>query len=122
MAVPVHDANRMAGYSTDMVTRIGRRAPPRVFLKEWRESRGLSAEQMAGRLEIERESYYRWEREPHRINVEKMIALAGALDIEPEELWRQPAVPSLDVLTRDASAEQQAMVFDIVRRVMGKAN
>lgn len=107
-----------------MVTRIGARRRERrpIYLAQWRAHRGLSAEQMAGRLGIERESYYRWEREPKRINLDKVSALADALDIEPGELWRLPERPSLDAIAADATPEQQAMVADVVRRVLGKAS
>src|SRR5437870_5021128 len=76
-------------YVAAMVTRIHKSARRRLFLKEHREAKGVSAEQMAGRLGIERESVYRLEREAFtRLNPEKQAAYAAALDLEPESLWR----------------------------------
>lgn len=74
-------------YAAAMVTRIRKGARSRTFLREWRKHRGLDAVTIAGRLGIERESYYRWEREPNRINLGEISALADALGIEPEHLW-----------------------------------
>lgn len=104
-----------------MVTRIHKGATRRLFLKQHREAKGVSAEMMAGRLGIERESVYRMEREPHRVNSVKQAAWAAALDIEPEELWRQPGVRSVDAMIRAAPPDVQDMAIemaaDIVRRL-----
>ena len=108
------------GYGTAMVTRIHKSARRRLFLKEWREFRGVSAEAMAGRLGIERESVYRLEREAmRRANPEKQAAYAQALDTEPEALWLPPGgPPSLDAIIATAPDELKAMAADIVRRLV----
>lgn len=102
-------------YVAGMVTRIHKHAPKRLFLKEHREAKGVSAETMAGRLGIERESVYRLEREPRRVNAEKQAAYAAALDMEPEELWRPPGTPSLDSLVKGIPEEVRAMIANMVR-------
>jgi len=104
-----------------MVTRIRKSASRRLFLKEHRKAKGVSAEVMAGRLDIERESVYRQEREPRRVNAEKLAAWAVALDVEPEELWSPPGTQSLDALVRGTSAEVKEMAVDIVRRLLKRA-
>lgn len=101
-----------------MVTRIHKGVRGRLFLKEHREAKGVSAEQMAGRLGIERESVYRLEREPRRVNPDKQAQWAAALDIDPADLWRPPETPSLDALVRGAPDELQQMAADIVRRLV----
>jgi DNA-binding XRE family transcriptional regulator len=105
-----------------MVTRIHRTAVRHLYLKEWREHFGVSPDQMAGRIGIERESVYRWEREQNRLNPEKQTAYAEALGIEPEDLWRYPTKPSLDALLRGKDAATIDMAADIVRRLVGKAS
>jgi transcriptional regulator with XRE-family HTH domain len=94
----------------------------RLFLREHRKAKGISAEQVAGRMEIERESLLRLERELHRVTPDKQAAYAHALGIEPEDLWRPPGTPSLDGMVHDASPDVRAMVADIVRRMVGKAS
>lgn len=103
-----------------MVTRIHKTARRRLFLKEHREAKGVSAEAMAGRLEIERESVYRLEREPWRVKSETQLAYADALDIEPEDLWRPPDTPSVDALLSQASPDLRKMAADIVKRLVAK--
>lgn len=105
-----------------MVTRIHKAKPRRLFLREHREAKGVSAEAMAGRLGIERESVYRLEREPQRANPERQAAYAAALDMEPEELWLPPGNVSLDALVRDAPENIKEMAADIVRRLVGRAS
>lgn len=103
-----------------MVTRIHKHARRRLFLKEHREAKGVSAEQMAGRIGITRESLYRQERELWRVNSEKQAQWAEALDIEPEELWRPPGTISLDSLVKDQPADVKEMAADIVRRLVNR--
>ena len=102
-----------------MVTRIHSRAPRRLFLREHRKAKGLSAASVAGRLGMERESLLRLERKPGGVNSEKQAAYAAALDIEPEDLWRLPGIPSLDGLVSNAEPDVQIMAADIVRRLVG---
>lgn len=103
-----------------MVTRIHQHARRRLFLKENREAKGVSAEAMAGRLGIERESLYRWERETWRLNPAKQLAYADALGIEPEQLWHPPDTPSLDAMISQAPDDLKAMAADIVRRLVAR--
>jgi transcriptional regulator with XRE-family HTH domain len=105
-----------------MVTRIHKGVRRRLFLKEHREAKGLSAEQMGGRLEIERESVYRLEREPQRVRPDTQAAWADACGVEPEDLWRPPDRPSLDAMVKDAPDDVQKMAADIVRRLVSGAH
>jgi transcriptional regulator with XRE-family HTH domain len=80
-----------AKYVTRMVTTIHKGAKRRLFLREHREAKGISAPVMAGRMGMERESLLRLEREWKRCNAEKQARFAAGLDIDPEDLWRLPA-------------------------------
>lgn len=102
--------------------RIRKGAVGHLYLKEWRESKGVSAEAMAGRLGIERESVYRIEREQTRAR-KNQAAYAAALDVPPGLLWQLPsALPSLDAIVADAPEDVKKMVADVVRRMVGKAS
>lgn len=105
-----------------MVTHIGTRRPQRLFLREWRESFGLSVEQVANRIDVSRETIWRWENQQHRLNPDKMHQYAVALDIEPEQLWRLPSRPSADAILKDASKEQLSTAIDVVKRILQKAS
>jgi transcriptional regulator with XRE-family HTH domain len=64
---------------------------PRQFhLKEWRKFKGVKAVDLAEALEIERESYYRLERNWWTISVREIDVLAERIGIEPGEFWLRP--------------------------------
>lgn len=92
--------------------------PTKIYLSEWMEFRGLSDAQMAGRLDISRETVWKWQREQKRLDPDKMAALAHALDIEPEELWRPPQRRSLDALVKDAPDDIRDVAYDVVSRLL----
>lgn len=107
-----------------MVTRqkvplIRKSARRHLYIEEWMEHRGLGDEKLANRLEVARETVTRWRGQQHRLNPDKIAAIAKALDCEPEDLWRPPSRPSLDALVKDATPELQATAADIVRRLVG---
>lgn len=73
------------------------------------ENRGLSDERLAGRLNVARETVTRWRSQQHRLNPDKIAAIATALDLEPPELWSPPGAPagrpSIDAMMKDAPQE-----------------
>lgn len=100
-----------------MPTRIGPRRPRRLFLRDWRENRGLSQERLAGRLDVEKMTVSRWERGVAALNTNVMMALADALDIEPEDLWRHPDTPSADALLRDQPADVRTQAINLIAAI-----
>lgn len=109
------------------VPQIGNRSARRVYLREHREAKGYTPIQMAGQVGIERESYYRLERETWRVKGARQTQLEDILELEPGGLWRPPlpkeANPpkrSLDELAKDATPEQRDLLFDVARRILGK--
>jgi transcriptional regulator with XRE-family HTH domain len=99
--------------------RIRRGARPHLYIEEWFKERGLNDEKVGNRIGVDRATVFRWRKEQHRLNPEKIAVLAEALDLEPQELWRPPSRPSLDALVRDSSDEVLNMAFDIVKRMAG---
>lgn len=84
---------------------------------------GEKAPKMADVLGIERESYYRLERQPYKFNNEEMIKLAAAIGIDPYQFWFPPGAAKetdLNRLISDAPAETQAMIIKAVRGMIGK--
>jgi transcriptional regulator with XRE-family HTH domain len=110
-----------------MVTRIRRGAKAHVYLREWRKAKGVHATAMADRLEIERESYYRLEREPQTLSVAEVMELADALGIDAPLLWQpppesgQPTRVSLDAIVADLPTAQVEGLADMLRRSVGKS-
>ena len=104
---------------TGMVTRQ-KAQKRRLFLKEHRKAKKVSAAVMAEKLGIERESVHRLEREPWRVDSDRQLQWAVALGIEPEDLWRPPGTPSIDAMVQSEPAELREKAADIVRRLISK--
>ena len=93
-----------------------------LYLREWMEYRGLSDEQLALSLDVERTTVNRWRRFPSRLDPAKMIEIAEALNIEPADLFRPPDRPSLDAMIQGAPEELRQTAADIVRPACGPNN
>ena len=85
-----------------MNKRMSPKRTKRIFLREWREHRGLTGEKLAEKLDTGKDQISRWENSKRRINLDVQLVLAEALNIEPEDLFRDPATPSADALLRGA--------------------
>jgi transcriptional regulator with XRE-family HTH domain len=85
-----------------------------LYLVEHRKARGVSPEEMAGRLGISRQSVHRWEREQHRMTPDKQAAYAEALGIEPADLWRPPDKPSIDAMLTKASDDLRQKAAEMI--------
>lgn len=138
LSIPIVTAPDTATHvGGDMVTAMvtKRKAPisrpPAVrrmpfYLREWRNFMGTKVIELAEALEIERESYYRLEREPWRINLSEMAVLAKAIGIKPSQFHFPPPVEgtnqriSLDDLLEDVPEEVRAMAINAVRGMVGK--
>jgi transcriptional regulator with XRE-family HTH domain len=113
------DRGGVRKYTDPMVARIGPRRPFRQYLKEWRETRGLTQQQLADRLETGKDQISRWENGKRGMGAEVIAALSEALQLEPGDLFRDPAVPSADELLRKATPEERRLAIDLVLRVVG---
>ena len=79
--------------------KIGSRRP-RWFIREWREYRGLTQEQVAARAEMTKSAISMFESGKKRLNDDHIAALAFAFDVNPAEMMRDPAAPTREELLR----------------------
>lgn len=94
---------------------------PYLYIKEHRKAQGLSLEQLATRLNVERNTIWRWEKEQHRLNLEKMGDIAYALGFDHwTELARPPGDRSIDAMLAGQSDDTKDIVVDIVGRLTRK--
>lgn len=100
-----------------MAVRIGPKKPRRIYLAEWRERRGLTQKQLGDRLGVAGLSVSRWERSTALLNTNVMAAVAEALNIEPQDLYRHPEQPSVDELLRDQPSEVLEQAMTIIRTI-----
>lgn len=106
-----------------MVTRIRKSARPRFYIKEHREHLGLTLEQVAGRVGVERNTIWRWENDQRQVTPDKAAALADALSLPDwTDLTRPPGVRSIDAMLADQPADIRDTVLDIAERLIRRAN
>jgi transcriptional regulator with XRE-family HTH domain len=79
-------------YATDRPLRIWQHARMRHFLKEWRELRGLTQEQVAEAVGLaHKASINKIESKPEKdLSTRRVKALASILQITSEDLYRKP--------------------------------
>lgn len=104
-----------------MVTRIGPKAPFRHYLREWRAARGLSQPQLADRLETSKGQISRWESGGRAMSGDVIAALADALGIEPGDIFRDPAAPSIDALLSRAPPRVRDAAIELVKTLLKTA-
>lgn len=98
-----------------MPARIGPKSPRRVFLKEWREEKGLTQEQLGLRLGVTGTSVHRWEKSRAQLSTPVMAAIEDALGLAPGALFRHPDTPSADDLLRGAPPEVVNQAFEYLK-------
>lgn len=91
------------------------RRPARVFLAEWLEYRGLSAEKLAGRLDTGKSVVSKLMNGRQRYNQDWLEAIAYALDCEVPDLYRPPTAPTANELLARMTPETQQAAFNILR-------
>jgi transcriptional regulator with XRE-family HTH domain len=101
-----------------MIARIGPKEPRRNFLKDWREKRGLTQDQLAERLDTGKDQVSRWENRKRGMSAEVLEALADALNIQPYDIFRDPKRPSADELLSRASPEIRRQAFAIIETLI----
>lgn len=116
-----------------MVTHRRRPPPPKVptrrrpfYLRDWRKFMGTKAVELAIALDIERESYYRLERDWWTISAGEMDIIAETIGIKPNQLWFPPPAPGREIVSLDDLIEaiddpvkQQAAIM-AVRGIAGR--
>jgi transcriptional regulator with XRE-family HTH domain len=116
-----------------MVTRIRSGAQPHLYIREHREAKGLSLEELGGRITlhdkhgekqgVERNTVWRWENDPKRLDPFKIAAIAYALGLDDwTELARPPGVRSLDAMLADQPDDVRDTAADIVARLIRRAS
>lgn len=99
------------------VARIGPRRAKRVYLVEWRESRGLTQEQLADRLGVASMTVSRWETGRAQVTTNVLAAIAEVYGAESEDFYRHPDTPSADALLRGQSTEIRNQAISIIRAI-----
>jgi len=98
---------------TRVKTRLKEDERPRHFIRQWRKKRGLTLEQLAGRLDVATSSISQLERGKQGYSQPMLEAIADALQTEPANLLMR------DPTAEDAiwSIEEQLKSIDPRKRI-----
>lgn len=106
-----------------MAKRIFPKRTPRWFLREWREEKGLTQEQVAALVGSHQMTVSRWERWGEkglgrRPDLNALAAFAEALGVSVRDLQRHPRQPSLDELVAGQSPEVVDQAVKIIKAIL----
>jgi transcriptional regulator with XRE-family HTH domain len=114
-----NDSDGKVSENGPMPTRIHHknRRPAHVYLAEWLALRKLTAEQLAGRLEISKSVISKLMNGHQPYTIPLLQAIAYALDCEVAQLLRPPLAPTRDELLEKASPEDLRRALELIETV-----
>ena len=100
-----------------MAARIYPKRPPRVYLAEWRDHRGLTQAQLGDRLGVSSVAISRWEGGSRRPDLNVLAAISEALGVDLSALYRHPNQPSADELLKGQPQEVWDQAMSIIKTI-----
>lgn len=100
--------------------RIGPKKPLRHFMAEWRDYRGLTQQQLADRLEVDKGTISRWENDARGISLNVLAAVCEALDIQPMMIYRRPDTQSPEELLASAPEPVRREAYEYIDYLIRK--
>jgi transcriptional regulator with XRE-family HTH domain len=91
----------------------------RHYLKEWRQHRGLSQEQLAKALNTSKGEVSRYERGERTLSLLIQFRLMRALRITPGQFFSPPDAQSADALLTGLSPEERARYIAALQTLIG---
>lgn len=102
-----------------MPSRIGRRRPYRLFIREWMEHRGLDNRRIAERMDCTEGTVSKLLNDDMRMTTDWLARFAYALDVEVADLYRDPAAPTQADLLRGLPQDDLNTVMRMLRGLTG---
>ena len=111
-------------YRAAMVARIGASRPYRLFLAEWLEEKGLTQDQLAGRMECSPGTVSKLFSGEMKQTTEWLARIAYALgdEVEVRDLFRHPKTPTQDDLLRNVPEDERDRIVRAIRALTGTDN
>jgi transcriptional regulator with XRE-family HTH domain len=105
-----------------MPARIYPKRQPKLYLAEWRESLGLTQQQLGDRLATSDVTVSRWETGKRRPDNNALAAICEALGIPLTAIYRHPDTPSADELLAGQPPEVWNQAIAAVMRTIRARN
>lgn len=90
----------------------------RFYFPEWFDHLGLEDAPFAKKLGVTRQAVFRWRKSQRGLTPDKIIRIARAMGIAPQQLWMPPGTVSVDAILQSATEKQRRMAVDMVERIM----
>lgn len=104
------------------VTRIGPKRPVRLFIQQWMDKLGKNQTDIYNRLadpasekSLSTGTISKKLAKPEKMSVEWLHKIAWALDLEVEDLYRDPNRPTQEDLLRDLDPTQKTVVIEMIK-------
>lgn len=94
--------------------RIGSQKPLKWYLREWRERRGLTQEQVAERLDTTKGMVSQFENGKRRLNDDWICGFAHVFGIDPADLLRNPQSPHPMQLLDELTQSQRESIMHMI--------
>lgn len=114
---------KISTMGTRVKTRLKDDGKPRHFIRQWRKKRGLTLEQLAGRLEVATSSISQLETGKQGYSQPMLEAIADALQCQPADLlMRDPtlddAIWSIENQLKTAPPERVTQILAVVETML----
>ena len=99
-----------------VVPKIGGRRPPRLYLREWMERRGVTQMDIANRLDVKSSGTISKKlAKPMQMSIEWLSAFAYALDVEVSQLYHHPDRPTQEELLSGLDEPKRSMIVEMIK-------
>jgi transcriptional regulator with XRE-family HTH domain len=95
-------------------TRIGPREPHRHYIREWMKKKGVTQEQMAGRLDVSQGTVSKMLKKSSVLTEYYLVGIAQALSLSVSDLFRDPNRPTQEELLEGLSDDQRQTVITMI--------
>lgn len=108
-----------------MIDRIGKREPPRLYIREWMRKLDINAKKLAERMDRAEGTVSKLlgaadpptpgvKRKTQKVTVEYLAEFAAALNIEVSQLFHDPDRPTRDELLKGYSVEELTTAVQLI--------
>lgn len=95
-------------------TRIGSSEPHRHYIREWMKKKGITQEQMAGRLDVSQGTVSKMLKKSSVLTEYYLVGIAQALSLTVPDLFRNPDRPTQEELLAGLSDDQRQTVITMI--------
>lgn len=108
-----------------MIDRIGKREPPRLFIREWMKRLDINAKKLAERMDRAEGTVSKLlgaadppqpgkKRKTTKVTIEYLAEFAAALNVEVSQLFHDPERPTRDELLKGYSVEELTTAVQLI--------